>query len=88
MHIIDSNQRVEFLCLAYFFRIRYRERVTTITATLPTPVRVASLSAVQVRLALPHERLRWDELMRAHHFLGFKHFAGRGLRYIAEYRGQ
>ena len=62
--------------------------MTTITATLPTPVRVASLSAVQVRLALPHERLRWDELMRAHHFLGFKQFAGRGLRYIAEYRGQ
>ena len=62
--------------------------MTTITATLPTPVRVASLSAVQVRLALPHERLRWDELMRAYHFLGFKHFAGRGLRYVAEYRGR
>ena len=62
--------------------------MTSITAPPPTPIRVGSSGDVQVRLALPHERLRWDELMRAHHFLGFKQFAGRGLRYIAEYRGQ
>ena len=88
MHVIDSNQRVEFLELAYFFGIRYRGRVTTITASPPTPVCVESLADVQVRLALPTERLRWDEQMRAHHFLGFKQFAGRGLRYVAEYRGR
>ena len=67
-----------------------------ITASPPTPdcielpdeVHVKSLSDVHLRLALPHERPRWDALMREHHFLGFKQFAGRGLRYIAEYRGQ
>ena len=62
--------------------------MTTITASPPPPVRVESLADVQVRLALPHERRRWDELMRAHHFLGFKQFAGRGLRYVAVYRGR
>ena len=62
--------------------------MTTITASPPPPVRVESLADVQVRLALPKERLRWDELMRAHHFLGFKQFAGRGLRYVAEYHGR
>ena len=62
--------------------------MTTITASPPPPVRVESLADVQVRLALPKERLRWDELMRAHHFLGFKQFAGRGLRYVAVYRGR
>ena len=43
---------------------------------------------MDLRLARPHEWQRWGELMRTHHFLGFKQFAGRGLRYIAEYRGQ
>ena len=62
--------------------------MTSINAVPPTPVHVESLADVQVRLARPHERLRWDELMRVHHFLGFKQFAGRGLRYIAEYHGQ
>ena len=62
--------------------------MTSIDTAPPTPIRVESLADVQVRLALPHERLRWDELMRMHHFLGFKQFAGRGLRYIADYHGQ
>ena len=43
---------------------------------------------VVVRLARPDERLLWDELMDAHHPLGFKQFAGRGLRYVAEWRGE
>lgn len=70
--------------------------MTVSTASPPTPacielpgeVHVKSLSAVRLRLALPHERPRWDALMEQHHFLGFKQFAGRGLRYIAEYQGQ
>ena len=41
-----------------------------------------------VRLARPADRLRWDTLMDTHHELGFKQFAGRGLRYIAEWRSQ
>ncbi len=43
---------------------------------------------VVVRLARADERLRWDTLMDAQHPLGFKQFAGRGLRYVAEWRGQ
>ena len=47
-----------------------------------------SLSEVVVRLARADERVRWDALMDRHHYLGFKRFAGRGLRYLAEWRGQ
>ena len=43
---------------------------------------------VKVRLAWPEERRRWDALMEEHHFLGFKQFAGRGLRYVAEWDGR
>ncbi len=41
-----------------------------------------------VRLARPDERVRWDALVEAHHYLGFKRFAGRGLRYVIEWAGQ
>ena len=43
---------------------------------------------VKVRLAWPEERRRWDALMEEHHYLGFKQFAGRGLRYVAEWDGR
>ena len=43
---------------------------------------------MSVRLARPDERTRWDALMDQHHYLGFKRFAGRGLRYVFEWRGQ
>ena len=43
---------------------------------------------VTVRLARTHEWLTWDRLMNKPHYLGFKQFAGRGLRYVAEWRGQ
>ncbi len=43
---------------------------------------------VKVRLAWPKERRRWDALMEEHHYLGFKQFAGRGLRYVAEWDGR
>ncbi len=46
------------------------------------------LAEVLVRLAAPHERRRWDALMDHHHYLGFKRFAGRGLRYVFEWRGE
>ena len=55
--------------------------------TMAEPVcadEVPVLSEVVVRLARPEERLRWDRLMDEHHYLGFKQFAGRGLRYVAE----
>ena len=46
------------------------------------------LRDVSVRLARPDERIRWDRLMDQHHYLGFKRFAGRGLRYVFEWRGR
>ena len=42
---------------------------------------------VEVRRARADERRRWDALMAAHHYLGFRQFAGRGLRHVAEWRG-
>ena len=42
---------------------------------------------VAVRLVRADERRRWDALMDAHHYLGFRQFAGRGVRHVAEWRG-
>ena len=42
---------------------------------------------VEVRLARPDERRRWDALMDWHHYLGFRQFAGRGLRHVALWCG-
>ena len=42
---------------------------------------------VTVRPARADERRRWDALMAEHHYLGFKQFAGRGLRHVAEWEG-
>ena len=47
-----------------------------------------SLGDVTVRLARPDERGRWDEQVDLHHYLGFKRFAGRGLRYVVEWNEQ
>ncbi len=46
------------------------------------------LAEVTVRLAEPHERVRRDATVARHHHLGFKRFAGRGLRHVVEWRGQ
>ena len=46
------------------------------------------LSRVQVRLIRAEERARWDELMRAHHYLGLVALVGRSLRYVAELDGR
>lgn len=46
------------------------------------------LSAVAVRLIEPAERTRWEELMRAHHYLGLKALVGRSLRYVAHGEGR
>ena len=42
---------------------------------------------VEVRLARPDERRRWDALMDRHHYLGFRQFAGRGLRHVTLWCG-
>ena len=43
-----------------------------------------SLDQVVVRLVRPDER-QMGRAMDQHHYLGFKRFAGRGLRYVAEW---
>ena len=42
-----------------------------------------ALRRVRVRLIRPGERSRWDELIRAHHYLGLRCLGGRNLRYVA-----
>ena len=46
------------------------------------------LSDVEVRLATAMERPLWEALMEERHYLGFHRFAGRGLRYVAVWRGR
>ena len=46
------------------------------------------LRVVSAHLSRPDERIRWDTLMDQHRYLGFKRFAGRGLRYVFEWRGR
>lgn len=45
------------------------------------------LDSIEVRPILPEEKTRWDELMKAHHYLGFGNLIGEGIRYVAVYRG-
>ncbi len=59
---------------------------------MPTMTEDFDPSAVQtremeVRPVRADERRRWDALMDRHHYLGFKQFAGRGLRQVAVWRG-
>ena len=42
---------------------------------------------VEVRPVRADERRRWDALVDEHHYLGFRRFAGRGVRHVAVWRG-
>jgi Transposase DDE domain. len=44
------------------------------------------LDFIEVRPILPEEKTIWDELMQAHHYLGFDNLIGEGLRYVAVYQ--
>ena len=55
------------------------------TLPLPNPF---CLTQVIVRPVLPHERERWDTLMRQHHYLGFSGMIGASLRYVAVWKDQ
>jgi len=51
---------------------------------LPEPEGDASdLRALVVRPILPREERAWDELMAAHHYLGFRQLVGESLKYVA-----
>lgn len=45
------------------------------------------LDSIEVRPILSEEKTRWDELMKAHHYLGFGNLIGEGIRYVAVYHG-
>ena len=53
----------------------------------PTP-NASQLRCIEVRPIPRHERLRWDSLMRQHHYLGLKALVGESIRYVATYKGQ
>ena len=65
--------------------MRSRMQAHPVCAQAPEGFRLAD---VEVRLATPVERPLWDALMDGRHYLGFRRFAGRGLRYVAVWRGR
>ena len=48
----------------------------------------ASVRAVVLRLVRRDEIGRWDEMMAAHHYLGFRTLVGESLKYVAEQDGR
>lgn len=55
---------------------------------LTDPAEAAVLEQIKVRLVLPHEQSRWDELVSEHHYLKNANLVGERLCYVAEYQGQ
>ena len=53
------------------------------TAPHLTDQQRTDLRRIQVRPILMEERKRWNALMQAHHYRGFRTLAGRTLRYVA-----
>lgn len=46
------------------------------------------LNKLLVRPITEEERVQWDHLMKAHHYLGFKQLVGESLRYVATHEEQ
>jgi hypothetical protein len=44
------------------------------------------LESIEVRPICCHERPLWDDLMRQHHYLGFRSLVGESFRYVATYQ--
>ena len=76
------------LFLTFYCAYRYAGVMDVRSDIFPGSPDGIHLRDVSVRLARPDERsTRWDSLMNQHHYLGFKRFAGRGLRHVFEWRG-
>ena len=56
--------------------------------TFSDPAERAVLEQVVVRLVMPHEQARWDQLVSEQHYLKNANLVGERLCYVAEYRGQ
>jgi hypothetical protein len=54
----------------------------------PTPDEQHVLQHLTLRVVPPHERQRYDALLRDHHYLANDHVVGEHVRYVATYRGQ
>ena len=55
---------------------------------LTDPVEAAVVDQIQVRLILPEEKARWDELVCEHHYLKNAQMVGEQLRYVVESQGE
>ena len=60
-------------------------RAHPVCRTIPGGFRLAD---VEIHLAKSAERHLWDTLMDRHHYLGFRQFAARGMRYVATWKGR
>ena len=70
-----------------WYHARHGSVTRPLQGSKPKLIIPPSVKEVNVRLARPDERRRWDATMAEQHPLGFRGFAGRGLRYVAEYQG-
>lgn len=48
----------------------------------------ADLQSLSVRVMRPEEERQWNQLMNAHHYLGFKKLVGESIKYVAEINGK
>src|ERR1039457_5070250 len=55
---------------------------------LTDPAEAAVLDQITVRLVRPEEQVRWDQLVREHHYLKNANLVGERLCYVVEYQGQ
>ena len=60
----------------------------TTVASVITEEEPSLLKGVQIRLLLPEERERFDQLMGEQHYLGNAQLVGEQVRYVTEYQGQ
>lgn len=49
---------------------------------------VQNLKSLVIRLITPDEQNKWNELMAAHHYLGFRSLVGESLKYVTLLDGQ
>jgi hypothetical protein len=50
--------------------------------------RQTELETLVVRPIQPHEETQWNQLMSAHHYLGFRKLVGESIKYVAELQNQ
>lgn len=55
---------------------------------LTDPAEAAVVEQIEVRLVVPEEEARWEQLMIQHHYLKNARMVGEQLRYVVEYQGQ